>query len=283
MPVGYEEVTEKVDIDDGALLARLGWMWKPTSRWSLGAALSTESVRLHGSGVRASRLIDALHKDDEESDRYLEAVQRGRARSRYPWSLALGASNGVEGRWRIAMNLNLYLPVAYTRISFTQSPLERGVSSSFTPRITRELTVNTSVGGEFYIGERWPLRAGFFTNHSSAPEIVNAVVAEPQLPHVDLYGAALSLGYKGDNSSINFGVELQLGKGRETTLNSDLEFAAQNPYSRRVRERSRVLFFISGAVSFVSERASKIIKEDKADPETAKEPDDLEEEAQPSP
>jgi hypothetical protein len=173
--------------------------------------------------------------------------------------------------------------VTYTRISFSQSPLERGVSSSFTPRITRELTVNTAVGGEFYMGERWPLRAGLFTNHSSTPPIVNAVVAEPQLPHVDLYGAAVSIGYKGDDSSINFGVELQLGNGHETTLNSDLEFAAQNPYSRRVRERSRVLFFISGAVSFVSEKASKIIKEDEVDNETSTEVDDLIHETQPSP
>lgn len=273
--IGYTEVQERVDTRDGSLLMRLGAMWRVNSRWSLGAVVGTPSVHLHSRGSYNFRFINAVpsdlvDEDEEDIDRFFEINLRKPARTEFPWMFGLGASYAVPGAWRVAVGVNAYMPLYYERVTVEDEETAADNFASFVPFIDRELTINASVGAEVYLAQRWPMRLGLFTNHASSPEIVEVRSSEPSLNHVDLYGGAISIGYEDDKASINFGFEMQAGRGHEVTLDSSIDFE-DDPFFRRRREQYRGFFFISGALSFVGNKAKNII-EHKAPEESGEEP-----------
>ncbi|MEO1268514.1 MAG: outer membrane protein transport protein [Myxococcota bacterium] len=275
--VAYQENQERVDTQDGALIMKVGGLWRVTPRWSLGASVSTPSIRLHGRGRYYFRTVDTGVEEilaeldgetvEEDSlDTFNEVEKKVRARTQYPWMLALGASYGVEGSWRLSTGLNVWMPLTYTRLQVQETELAEGSTFvSFVPRIERNLTVNGSLGGEVLLGERWPLRAGVFTNLASSPKLEQERYRVPQQDHVNLYGASISIGYIDDAATINLGVETQFGSGHETTL--DASFTSDTEiFLRRERQHARVLFLVSGALRFAGVQAKQIIENDRDRP-----------------
>ncbi|MEL6182782.1 MAG: outer membrane protein transport protein, partial [Myxococcota bacterium] len=241
-PSGYENVLEQFSANDGALLMRLGAMWKPNPRWSFGAMLSTPAVRLHGQGRYLFRFINtasAFEDEAELEDSFTEISARRKARTQYPWLIALGASTHVPKTWRLSAGLNIYMPYTYNRLEV--SP-EEDDDVSFVLRPRHELTINASLGSELYLAPRWPLRFGVFTNRASSPPITGDRLATTALPHVDLYGASISIGYQGPEAAINIGFEGQYGTGQTASLDASLEDDAL-PFLTRDVERYRVVFF----------------------------------------
>ena len=268
VPVGYTEIHERIETQEGALLMKLGAMWRVNTRWSLGAVLSTPALQLYGRGRYSFRFIDATPSDlidqdaddDDDIERFYEDTAEEDTFTQYPWTFGLGLSYGDPGTWRLALSVNLYLPLTYKRVEFDEDEVAEERFTSFITEIERELTLNAAIGGELYITPRWPLRLGLFTNHASSPELNQARTPTPQLSHVDLYGGSLSVGYEDERASINLGVEVQVGSGYETTLDSELNTDLNELFRRREREQYRVLFFISGALNFVRSRAAEIIR-----------------------
>jgi hypothetical protein len=116
------------------------------------------------------------------------------------------------------------------------------------------------VGGEYRIAPRWPWRFGVFTNRTSAPE----VPAQPsglEAPHVDLYGITSSLGYLGDDRSLNLGFEVQYGTGHDVVSESLDSLLDEAGFARVGREEWRVVIFIAGAAAFAKSTAKELIKD----------------------
>ena len=124
--------------------------------------------------------------------------------------------------------------------------------------VTHELTVNAAVGVEFPFAARWPMRAGLFTNRTSAPS-VPALPKGFYEPHVDRYGATWSMGYLGDKRSINFGLEAQMGAGHSTASASLERLDGEAAYIRLEREEWRVVFFVAGAAAFASSASRELL------------------------
>jgi long-chain fatty acid transport protein len=270
VPVGYTEIHERVDTQEGGVLMKIGALWRVNSRWSLGGIVSTPAIQFYGRGTYTFRYIDATPSDlidgDEDNDndieRFYEDTTEESTFTQYPWMIGLGTSYGKPGAWRLAVSMNLYLPLTYTRIELDDDDAAEEDFTGFITQVERELTINAAIGGEYYMSPQWPIRMGLFTNHASSPELNQPRTMTPRLSHVDLYGGSLSVGYEDGNASINFGVEAQIGSGYETTLDSELNTEVDELFRRREREQYRALFFISGALNFVSTKAKDLIKVD---------------------
>ncbi len=267
--VGYFEVQEQLQTTDGGLLARVGAMYRIDDHWSVGAVIATPAIHLHGKARYNYRIIDANPSDeegDEDADleRFFELNGRRAARTQYPWMIGLGASWANPGQWRLATSVNIHMPLNYARVDLDSEEIADDEFASFVADVERELTINASLGGELYLSKRWPLRVGLFTNRASSPAITSSRSPVPRLPHVDLYGASVSIGYEQDGSSINFGFEVQAGAGHETSL--DASFTDAEPFLRRRREQYRGVFFVSGALAFVSGKAGELIEIDEDKP-----------------
>lgn len=268
VPVGYTEIHERVDTQEAGIFMKCGALWRVTPKWSLGAVISTPAVQLYGKGEYTYRYIDATPSDlidgdiddDDDIERFYEESANESTFTQYPWMLGLGASYGQEGEWRLALSTNIYMPLTYDRVDPDDEEVAEGRFTNFITLVERKLTINTSIGGELYMTPQWPVRMGVFTNLASSPELDQSRTDSPQLSHVDLYGLSLSVGYEENNASINFGIETQVGAGYETSLDSDLNIDDQELFRRRKREQYRVLFFISGALNFVSNKAKSMIK-----------------------
>lgn len=247
---GLWQFTESFNANDGALLARLGAMWRPAPAWSLGLTLTTPSLAINGTGSYGIRIIDTaseLAEQEEMAVGLSEERFEDAARTVYPLHVGLGAAWRGE-RLTVGVSGNLYLPVDYLRLGDEAAEDE---TLDVVNRVQRELTVNGAVGIEYLIAEIVPLRAGLFTNLSSVPSYTAS--KHPRLPDVDLYGASLSVGYISGGDAINLGGEVQLGNGRSTRTFEGTEVLD--------RQQFRAMIFLSGAVAFAKATAGKIVRE----------------------
>ena len=180
------------------------------------------------------------------------------AQTVYPWQVAAGFAQRLSETFLIALSGNLQLPQSYARIGLGEAEAaETGLLSN----VHQELTWNASIGMEWLFSPNWPIRAGVFTNRSSAPEI-QQLATHPSAPKIDLYGATVSVGWKTPTRSVNIGVEAQLGSGHEAVR--DRLAGPDAGYVKVAREQYRVLVFLSGATQLAKRKATNYGK-DKAD------------------
>jgi hypothetical protein len=100
-------------------------------------------------------------------------------------------------------------------------------------RVTRNAVVNGSVGVEYVVARRYPLRAGFFTDFSASPAPVaySTGGADPNpsnTSHVNRFGGTVSVGVRTDHSSTDFGLCVSGGSGTDLVPNN-LDFTNLKP------------------------------------------------------
>lgn len=190
-----------VDFTNYSLLALLGAQYRLTDRILLGAAVQTPSVNLRGTGslLYAETVTDddlIVHSDDMESQ------------NRLPARFSFGAALREPKRYALECDLNWHLPTSYDELSGTDDWSGGEVNYA----LRRLGVVNVNLGGEYYVRESYPLRAGFFTNISSAPD------PDPLIPlttdQIDMYGATLSIGNETEHTTINVGLTYVWGDGK---------------------------------------------------------------------
>jgi hypothetical protein len=133
------------------------------------------------------------------------------------------------------------------------------------PTIEREPVVNASLGGEYVVAGKVPIRAGFFTNFSSAPEV--AAADEIQLPHVDMYGITASVGYLSKSDfEVSGGVLYTFGSGSYAVW--DPEAGGTGQYQPADARRSAVYFYLSGAKKAAKSAAKELARKFREDEAT---------------
>lgn len=87
--------------------------------------------------------------------------------------------------------------------------------------VDRQPVVNFSLGAEKILSGMFPLRAGFFTDFSGAPDLQTGALplGTNQPDKVSRYGVTASIGYRGEHSSLTLGGMLSYGKGDAQNTN----------------------------------------------------------------
>jgi long-chain fatty acid transport protein len=121
--------------------------------------------------------------------------------SRIPWSATMGVAYLPSPAWTLAADLSVYA-AAQTSVYGTE--------------YTNKAVCNVNLGAEYAAIPSVPLRFGFFTNRSAAPNPTDGVQAQPA--HVDQYGVTTSVGLVKGSVSTAFGLKLAAGWGQANSI-----------------------------------------------------------------
>lgn len=147
-----------------------------------------------------------------------------------PTVLNKGFSEGVPGNatlgaaWTPAPELTLAVDVSYY--------LEEDYPDFVQP-VRREPTWNVSAGAEYFLHPSVPLRVGFYTNNSSAPEPVRG--ATSQREKSDVYGFTVGANWISEHTELGLGLRQGFVVGKLIALTAD---AASPPVDLRGTETS---------------------------------------------
>ena len=217
-----------------SLMGLAGAQYSVTDNISLGLTIFSPTLNLAGKG---SVFYGASLEDPDQS--YLYSANDMRSNNRVPTKIVFGAAYIRRGGFTVEADLSYHFPTSYTEL--------RGQdiwsSEEIRMDIKREAVVNLNLGGEYYIVENYPLRAGVFTNLSSSSSL------DPEKPQVngektDMYGISASIGNESEHTTINFGVNYVWGKGKILGFDEDFQ-----PLEVSARE-SYLFVFISSAYIF---------------------------------
>lgn len=212
------------------VIGTVGALVRLSDGWSAALTATTPSLTLGGEGsIQVS-----------EVQGHAEAAGAGAV-----YYDGLDADNGLPGQVRIGLgwrrpevgSAGLDVTHHFPRDFDWMDGSPNG--DRVTIRQERESVTDVQIGGEIIVRKRYPVRAGFFTSFSSAPDLNTADTSTPN--QVDLYGVTASVGSVGENTVLNFGVSYVFGDGDAfgTRLDAagDLESVVTD-----TRERSLYVF-----------------------------------------
>lgn len=241
---------EGVSWNSGELFGRLGTRYQVNEHMSLGLAITTPSVHVHGK-ARMFQLA-AVANDSGILTHVIREATGLATRNALPTSFRLGAAYQQADRFTLSADLSLVLPVSFEPVDFTDLPKkEQPVVLGWVRNIDRETVLNANVGGEYYAWNRVPLRLGFFTNFSSAPDVTISPTA--QLTHINMFGFSTSVGVVSESYEVSIGVLYAFGSGEKSAVN-DLE------YTPEPIRNDFVYFYITGAKKVLSRLARSVVQ-----------------------
>ncbi len=202
-----------LEASDGALFGQVGLRWS-NGPWSAGLMLRTPSLSVRSTGnARATRAVTdgvASSFDERSADTELDPTSL-RAETKLGASGRLGVAYAAARRFTMSCDLIATAGVDYERLEFADPQLQ--ASMQLVTRVHRLPVVDVACGGEWLFHPKLSIALGAFTNRSSAPEPSREDSTGPQLPHVDLYGGTVTVGYFGDYSLTRIGVAVSGGSG----------------------------------------------------------------------
>lgn len=228
----------EISLTDRSLLFRLGALWQPTDRIRVGVMIGLPSIAIDSTvEVTRRQLLADFVDPDASYGTYSDQREELDGSSPFPFNVRVGVAGLLGLRSVASLDLSLYAPISYDLLELGEiTPDEY-----FVPHIERRLTVNANVGFETLVGGHIPLRAGFFTNFSSAPSPEDGAVA--MSPQVHRFGASLSTGYRDDDYDIQVGIAGLTGVGTALVPSAD-----GDPFYERTEMRAHSAYlFLSGA------------------------------------
>ena len=222
-----------MDLQTLGLLATLGVQADLGDGWSAGATVQTPTLRVWDDGklsVNGSISGDdgfdlGLYTSDVRADNYIPLqLAAGIAKAGENWSVALDAI------WHPSANYDL------ARWSIDGLSAEQ--------RIRLHSVFDVSLGGEYVVADRYPIRAGLYTAMSAVrlpddPESTDFATSD-----VDMYGFTFSVGRRSENMIVNIGVDVAFGSGH------DLNYSDSGDKVRADSDRGVVLATVSTTYYF---------------------------------
>ena len=189
------------------LLAQLGVQYKLDPEWNMGLLLQSPSWGLFGSGtysateVMASSGSAGLYGDNLDTGNYIPAKVTANLGWEKPKDRALG------------LGLTYHLPCSFNMVSGELHGV--GIpDTTDSSHLSRAAVVDVSVGGEYYVNGKYPVRMGFFTSRSTASDVnPGSRGTEVQVPQINKYGITTSVGRETKNMSANVGLIYVFGAG----------------------------------------------------------------------
>jgi hypothetical protein len=244
---------ERVDtsFDSFELLFRLGALYRPVPDFRVGLTIGFPSLHVWGDGSLSRQFTYAwFNPPPAYGDVRFESVSGLPAESFSPLEIRTGLAWIPTPELLIALDVSYHLRrrAPYERVHLWQEDRARlQFDDLFASEVTRRGVLNVNAGVEWLIAGKWPVRAGLFTNLSSAPDLSPARAG---LERVDILGGTLSVGYQFSGFTLNFGFLGSAGWGKAQAY--DLRGDA-SPFVERDARYELFYFFLSGAQRIVTE------------------------------
>jgi hypothetical protein len=213
-------VTARIDTTTEEFLGALGVRFDATDNLRLGLSVYSpavgtgsrrEFVRIAGADATNPGAMLVVNRDDLSATPTLPVrVQLGGA-----WE---------EGPWTFAADV-IYLGAREAH--FDENLASQGLDAL----VERTQVFNVSVGGEYVLDDKYPLRAGFFTDLAgthSPDELVGQRIPTNSI-HLNRYGMSFSGGLRSEHVRTDVGINVLYGSGEDIVPGnfdfSNLEFA----------------------------------------------------------
>ena len=198
-----------MDLQTLGLLAEVGVQADLGDGWSAGATVQSPTARMWDDGkLSVNGLDDAgamgIYTADVRADNYI------------PWQLAAGIGKSGEN-WSIAFDA-IWHPSAHYDLARWDIGFGR-----FVQAIHLHSVFDVSLGGEYVVAEHYPIRSGVYTAMSAVRIPDDPTETDFVSTDVDMYGATFSVGRRGENMSVNLGVDVAYGSGHDLNYDSEGE------------------------------------------------------------
>lgn len=199
------------DYSYGGLVALLGVKWWATPKWHLGLSIRPYSLRLHGSGEANASNATELGASGTNPTRTI--LNNLRVNLPTPMKVTGGIGYRSGDRLTLAGDVSVYMPNEFAGIHDPQGRVAD-------VRIEQKLIFNGNIGMEYRMREKFPVRAGFYTNYSSAPSLGTSSTNS----RIDYYTGTASIGYERENYATNVGLQLAYGTGETLAAGQTNDF-----------------------------------------------------------
>jgi len=200
--------TRSIKYKTFALLATAGLQYRPTDRWRLGLSAQSPSMALWGNGEYQSNesgyFDNTFLKEFNHSDNM-------DAQNRTPAKFTAGIGWEKEKSYGVGFDVSWHLANSYNRLSGTLDESGEDVYAKY----INQGVVDMNVGAEYYILNAYPIRAGFYTSRSSAPDIQLENEGEGYPGQINQYGLTASVGRELENVNMSLGVNYIFGDGND--------------------------------------------------------------------
>lgn len=206
----YKELNESYargqSFNDWSALAAIGVQYQALEKLRVGARIQSPSTHVWGEGAYQAHIVTRT----ETENIYLKNVDTD---NRVPAQISIGAAWEEPRRYTLALDVNYYFSQDFALQSWDND------EEHLELKIRQNDVINFNVGVEYFFREIYPLRAGFFTDFSSAPGINPDDL--DNTPRIDCYGVSASAGKQVDHMSVNFGLIYVFGQGRSLGWRDD--------------------------------------------------------------
>lgn len=218
-PSQFANISARTDETTYGAVAALGVRWDPTDALHLGLSAYSPAV---GFGKR--RFFARVAAGAVAGGPAAQVVNEGSLHAS-PWQ-PLRVQAGVAARFgALTLSGDLQLLAPRTVVDDADRAAE-GLSRE----LRRQAVLNGSVGLEWVAAGRYPVRAGLFTDRSSAPALVPVPsgAADPNPSNTSLVhrmGGTFSIGIRGEHSATDLGLCVSGGSGTDL-VPDNLDFTA---------------------------------------------------------
>lgn len=224
---------QKIQTEEFGLQPRLGVMWAPAPKVSVGLMAQTTFMITQNPESRESSTNNLCTESATESGDFTNCSTFDNQLD--PLDLSQASSSSLQKNQDNELPVEVNLGVAYFATDALLYSADFGYASKTD---VYEATWNLAGGVEYFLNPTWAVRGGLYTNNANT----KSDVATYKLDHVNMIGGAFSLSRYTKGSNITVGINYAQGSGEADLFNS----------STRVQNVSvnSLNFFISTAATF---------------------------------
>ncbi len=202
---------QKIQTEEFGLQPRLGVMWAPANKLSVGLMVQKTFIMSQSPEARNYARYSACEQDAGNNNQYTNCTTY---------------DNSIE---QLDLNAPGIVPELQT-IDDNDLPYETNIGVAYfasdsvmytadfryaTETDVYEATWNAAAGAEYFLNQTWAIRGGLYTNRANT----DTDVSKTKQDHVDLYGGSFSLSRYTKGANITAGINYSTGSG-EADLNT---------------------------------------------------------------
>ncbi len=189
-----------------AALISAGLQYRLTDIFNIGLCVTSPSIWIAGSGTLHESAVRNSSSEYAPVSVYEDNLK---ADNGIPAQIKMGLSLNVPKEYGVGMDITYHFAHSYQWLEEDGACFPPDCSSSIDR--SHKAVTDIQMGGEYYFNKKYPIRAGFFTSFSSAPDANPNQINE--LPKIDLYGFTASFGIETEHVITNLGVQYVFGNG----------------------------------------------------------------------
>lgn len=202
---------QKIQTDEFGLQPRLGIMWAPADKISVGLMMQTTFILSQSPQMREQSTYNLCTESAAGSGNFSNCATYDNQLD--PLDLSKASSSALQKTKNNELPIETNLGIAY----FATDALMYTADFSFANQNDiYEATWNLAGGMEYFLNPTWALRGGLYTNNANTKSDVSTYKKD----HVNLYGGSFSLSRYTKASNITVGMNYSHGSGEADLFNA---------------------------------------------------------------